>query len=104
LEGAKNRFEEAMRIDPTFESPYMNLAELAAHNGDIQSAIQLYAKAKELAPDRGLIYVRLGELYIEGTGDIASAKKIWEQGLKNTADDEKKNELRDLLKQIPAGQ
>ena len=94
---AKLRFEEARKLDPTFESPYMNLAELAAKDGDIPTAISLYYKAQQRAPDRGLIYIRLGELTAIQTGDRTRAQKIWQNGLINTVDEDAKSKLRTLL-------
>lgn len=95
---AKARFEEARLLDPTFESPYMNLAELAAKDGDLDHAIMLYQKAQRLAPDRGLIYIRLGELVQTKTNDGARVRKIWQDGLNNTIDEDAKNKLRTLLR------
>lgn len=96
-DNAKQRFLEAISIDPNFESPYMNLAELAARDGNLDNAISLYQKAKTLAPDRGLIYIRLGQLTLEKTQDIDQAKQIWADGVKNTADKKTKKQLQNLL-------
>lgn len=100
----KGKFQEAVDIfnkainqDPTNESPYMNLAELAAKDGDLQSAIQLYRRALFYAGDRGLIYIRLGELIVQSSGNLEEAKKVWEMGVKNTVDNDAKKQLRELL-------
>lgn len=97
FDSAYERFEEAISMDPTFESPYMNLAELAQKEGNIDAAVGLYRKALSLAPDRGLIYIRLGELILEETGDKKQTRKIWENGVRNTVDDDAKEKLRELL-------
>lgn len=94
---AKERFNSAIDQDPTFESPYMNLAELAAKDGDLDKAISLYTKAQYLAEDRGLIYVRLGQLVLERSGDKERARKTWELGIKNTIDGDAKDRLKELL-------
>lgn len=95
---AQQKFLEATKEDPTFESPFMNLAELAAKNGDLNSAISLYQKAEELAPNRGLIYIRLGQLTLEKTGDLNLAKQIWSDGIKNIpSDDPTKHTLSKLI-------
>lgn len=99
-DAAKAEFEQALKYDHTFESPYMNLAELAAKDGDLDTAIKLYQQARERAPDRGLIYIRLGQLFLEKTGDLDQAKKIWQQGLKETVDDEAKEKLKELLSRL----
>jgi len=97
FEEARKRFLEAKTLDPSFESPYMNLAELSAKDGDLDNAISLYQEAKDLAPDRGLIYIRLGQLTLEKTQDLQEAKQIWEDGVKNTADADAKKQLELLL-------
>lgn len=94
---AKQRFLAASDQDPTFESPDMNLAELAVRNGDLETAINLYSRALKLASDRGLIYIRLGQLVLEATGDRKATKKIWEDGVKNTVDDDARTKLKELL-------
>ncbi len=94
---AKERFIQAIDLDPTFESPYMNLAELAAKDGDLDTALLLYNKARGLAPDRGLIYIRLGQLTLQKNADKDKTKQIWTNGLKNTVDDDAKTKLKALL-------
>lgn len=91
FEEGRSEFERAVKLDPGFESPYMNLAELAVKDGNKQKAIELYETALKLAPDRGLIYIRLGQL----TGD----ESYWEEGVKKTVDDEARNRLKSLLEQ-----
>ncbi len=97
FEEAKDRFEEAISLDPTFESPYMNLAELAVRDGEINDARTLYARALRLAPDRGLIYIRLGELTVLATGDKAHAKRIWKNGISQTVDADARKKLEELI-------
>lgn len=96
-DGAKKQFNEAIRLNPLAESSYMNLGELAAHDGDLKTAIQLYEKARQLAPDRGLIYVRLGQLMLKSGADKGDVIKIWQEGVEKTVDDEAKNTLKELL-------
>jgi len=97
---AEDRFAEAIDMDPTFESPYMNLAELSVRNGQINSAIAFYNGAKKLAPDRGLIYIRLGELILLETGDKERVRKIWEEGVRNTVDADAKDRLKEFLSNL----
>jgi tetratricopeptide (TPR) repeat protein len=97
IEEAQKRFEEAISLYPNFESPYMNLAEILASRQDFQSAIKLYVTAQKIAPDRGMVYIRLGQLYIEGFNDVEKAKAIWQEGLENTVDEDAKMRLQKLL-------
>lgn len=100
FEQAQSRFISAMQQDPTFESPYMNLAELAAKDGNIEDAIKLYSQAKNLAPDRGLIYIRLGQLMQQAGNTPEEVKNIWQEGIQNTIDEDAKKQLQKLLQQI----
>ena len=73
------------------------MAELSARDGDLDSAINLYLKARLLAPDRGLIYIRLGQLTLENGGSIEDARNIWQKGLENTVDEDAKKQLTKLI-------
>lgn len=94
---AKEKFFEAVSLDPFFESPFMNLAEIAVLEKNLQEAISLYQKAQKLAPDRGLVYLRLGQIVWEKTGSRNKAEVIWKEGLKNTIDQEAKKEIQRAL-------
>lgn len=97
IDRAVERFEDAVSRDATFESPLMNLAELAVKDGDRTKAIELYRKALSLADDRGLIYIRLGELLLQQSKQHADeVKKLWEQGIDKTVDEDARKQLRDL--------
>ena len=75
----------------------MNLAELAAKDGKLDEAITLYYQAQKRAFDRGLIYIRLGQLVIQRSGDTNKAKQVWNEGLKYTVDEDAKKRLTELL-------
>lgn len=94
------RFNAALEQNPTFESPYMNMAELAVREGDLDSAIGLYTQAKRYAPDRGLVYIRLGQLLQERDGNTKAVRDIWEEGVSNTVDEEAKKKLQSLLSSL----
>lgn len=100
IEEAKQWFVNANDQDPGFESPYMSLGELAALDNDIDTAIGYYMKAQSIAPDRGLIYIRLGQLVMKQTNDRARVREIWEKGVKLTVDEEAKKQLQTLLKTL----
>ncbi len=97
FDDAQVEFGKATTLDPTFESPYMNLAELAVKYGQLNEAVDLYLKAYSLAPDRGLIYIRLGQLMLQRNDDPQKVKKLWEAGLKNTVDQDAKKKLVELI-------
>lgn len=97
---AKEEFEKAIKLDPSNESPYMNYAELALANGFSAQAIKLYEQAGKLAPDRGLIYIRLGQLYLQYENNPSKARTIWQEGVKKTVDDDAKDKLKELLSRL----
>ncbi len=97
IDEAKQRFEEAIALNPQDESPYMNLGEIAAYNGQFVQAIELYKQAQKLAPDRGLIYIRLGQLYMQGFSDTDKARKAWQFGLDETIDGNAIKQLKQFL-------
>lgn len=84
----KGLFEKALRVNPDAAAPKMNLAELAAKDGDYETAIKLYREAISNEPDRGLAYLRLGELIIQSGGNHEDAVTVWKQGLAATPDEE----------------
>lgn len=90
---AKNYFQKALEIDPKAAAPKMNLAELAAYGGQFNKAINLYRQSIKDDPERGLAYLRLGQLIIQSGGSKDEARQIWQKGLKATPDEE-------ILKQI----
>ena len=90
---AEQHFLQALKIDPTAAAPKMNLAELAAKDGDLTTAIKFYKQAIKDDPERGLAYLRLGQLIIHSGGSENEAKQVWQKGLKMTPDEE-------ILKQI----
>jgi Tfp pilus assembly protein PilF len=98
---AIERFEDAITRDATFESPLMNLAELAVKDGDRTKAIDLYRKALTLADDRGLIYLRLGELLLsQSKNNITEVKTLWKNGIDKTVDEEARQQLMDRLAKL----
>lgn len=98
---AKAEFEKAIQVFPYNESPYMNLAELALKDRDPYKAVKLYEKAKTLASDRGLIYIRLGQLILDTYGDKERALNTWKEGLRNTIDTDAKTTLQKLVDNPP---
>lgn len=76
---------------------YMNLAELSLREGNFDKAISLYETALKLAPDRGLAYIRLGQIVLDYQGDVEGARKIWRQGLQKTIDTDAKAKLKLLI-------
>ena len=96
---AKKYFLEALQISPSAAAPKMNLAELSAKDGDYKEAISLYRQAIADEPDRGLAYLRLGQLIIDSGGSGEEAKSIWEKGLQATPDEDILAKIRKVLEE-----
>lgn len=102
---ARQEFEKAIFLDPTFDSPYANLAELNLINGSgYANAIQLYQKALQLNPERPYLYIRLGELYIKGQNDTSDAISIWTKGLETFRDNNVQNSFKKLIQETQSAQ
>src|SRR6185312_10807462 len=78
---AQVEFEKAIQLDPSFDSPYENLAELALYNGYSDQAIQLYEKAEKLNPTRAYTYIRLAQLYVQYQQDNQQAQEVLQDGI-----------------------
>lgn len=100
LPEAKKMFEQAIKLNPEFASPYMNLGELAAHDKNFVQAIRLYKQAIEKEPDRGLAYLRLGQLIKDSGGSLNEATKYWRLGLERSSDEEIRKKLQEQLGKI----
>lgn len=94
---AEELFAKALEINPFAAAPKMNLAELSAKYGDLNQAIWLYKQAIKDDPERGLAYLRLGQLIIQAGGSKNEAKDIWQKGLKSTPDEEILTKLQQAL-------
>lgn len=97
---AKTYFQKALDLNPQAAAPKMNLAELTAKDGNIDKAINLYRQAITDDPQRGLAYLRLGQLMIQSGGSKDETKKIWQKGLKVTPDEEILKQLTKALSEI----
>ena len=85
---AEQMFVKALEVYPFAAAPKMNLAELSVKYGDLNQAITLYKQAIMDDPERGLAYLRLGQLIIQSGGSKIEARKVWQKGLKATPDEE----------------
>jgi tetratricopeptide (TPR) repeat protein len=94
---AETEFAQAVRLNPLFDSPYLNLGEIAASRGDLPQAVQYYEKALEIAPERLFAYARLGQLYRDSLGDPAKANTVWQKGIRHVKDEASKTELQVYL-------
>ena len=94
---AKNLFLKALEIYPSAAAPKMNLAELSVKYGDPKQAIELYKQAIRDEPERGLAYLRLGQLIIQSGGSKSEARSIWQKGLAATPDEEILQKLKQEL-------
>lgn len=97
---AEHDFEKANQLDPTFDSPYMNLAELnIMQTNDYTKAIQLYQKATEVNNNRAYTFIRLGQLYLH-VNDKADAVEIWQKGQILFSDQTVKNAFQHLIQEV----
>lgn len=97
IDNAKKHFLEAVKLNPHFDSPYLNLGEIAAYQNDYQSAIDYYKKGITLAPETLFSYVRLGQFYLQGYQDKENAKTQWEKALSLTEDVTTRTKIQSMI-------
>lgn len=97
IEQAIDQFEKAIQIDSSFESPYMNLAEISLLNNKPQEAADLYQKALKLNETRAYIYMRLGQIYLTYLNNPIKAREIWVLGKQNIQETTAQNEFNKLI-------
>ncbi len=51
LDEAKHQFEECIRVNPKYDSPYVHMGEIYQEKGDLQTAIENYQTAVNLNPN-----------------------------------------------------
>lgn len=94
---AKNLFVQALEVNPSSAAPKMNLAEIATKDNNWKQAIDLYKKAIADDPQRGLAYLRLGQIMVMSGKPRTQAYEVWEKGLAATPDKDILEKLRDEL-------
>jgi protein O-mannosyl-transferase len=78
---ARKRYETAMKLDPKFADPYINVSTIQNHAGDHQAEIISLEKAIKIDPKASVAYKNLGVAY-KAMGDWKNAIKSWERGIK----------------------
>jgi protein O-mannosyl-transferase len=78
---ARKRYETAMKLDPKFADPYINVSTIQNHAGDHQAEITSLEKAIKIDPKASVAYKNLGVAY-KAMGDWKNAIKSWERGIK----------------------
>ncbi|MGH7204191.1 MAG: tetratricopeptide repeat protein [Candidatus Levyibacteriota bacterium] len=79
VEKAKSYLTEAVGINPSFASAYVNLATIANAQGNKQEAISQYKTALQYSPDRLDLYYQLAAVYFSA-GDSTNARRMLEVG------------------------
>ncbi len=64
-EAALQKYEEAIRLEPTKATYYVRKGEVLAHLNRPQEALQAYQKALELNPGLTPVYVRIAQVHIK---------------------------------------
>lgn len=76
-DGAREYFEKALKLEPSWAVVYQQLAAIAAERGDAEKAFPLMQKAVELEPGQLVYQLQLGEL-ITALRDKLLEVKIFE--------------------------
>jgi protein O-GlcNAc transferase len=72
LTAAKQYFQTAIRVDPSYVPAYNNLANILQAEGQVSEAIEIYEKALKLDPTLAALHCNLASLWqIQGKLDLA---------------------------------
>lgn len=78
--GAKNAYETAIKIDPSFVTGYYNLGMVCKAMGSLVEAIDCYDKAIQLNPDYAEAYQNLGVVLLKA-GDVETSLAAFEYAI-----------------------
>jgi tetratricopeptide (TPR) repeat protein len=78
--GAKNAYETAIKIDPSFVTGYYNLGMVCKAMGSLVEAIDCYDKAIQLNPDYAEAYQNLGVVLLK-VGDVETSLAAFEYAI-----------------------
>lgn len=80
-EEATYHFSEAVRLEPRYYRPYVNLGVMLARRGELDEAIEHFNEALRLKPDNDEAHHNLGQA-LYSKGDIAGAIKHYRESLR----------------------
>lgn len=66
--------EDIIKLEPTSDVPYLNMAAFALHQGDNATAIGYFEKALEINPSNYNLSLRLRDYYLK-VGDSTKADR-----------------------------
>lgn len=96
---AKKELTRALAISQTDVLSMEKLGDIAILEKDYRTAFDYYSSIYTYIKDRSIVYLRLGELTLDLTGDRNMAMKYWQAGIANSVDEDGKAVLRDRLRQ-----
>jgi arylsulfatase A-like enzyme/Tfp pilus assembly protein PilF len=99
-DGARERFERALALDPRQADGLEGLGKIAFARGDWDTAAAYYAKALEAAPT-GALAKTLGAIRMDKLGDRAGAKAAFERALALARpDDPDASDLKEIIAEL----
>lgn len=78
---AMKRYATAMKLEPKFADPHINISTILNHKGDHQGEIVELQKAIKIDPKATVAFKNLGVAY-KSMGDWQNAIKAWEKGIR----------------------
>jgi tetratricopeptide (TPR) repeat protein len=78
---AESSFKKALEIDPQFAAPYLGLADIHQHKGDISGAGALLQKALALAPESAAVQTAWGQ-YLFAQERFSEAQKAYNNAIR----------------------
>jgi tetratricopeptide (TPR) repeat protein len=80
LDGAIERFQQAIALDPQLVPAQYNLGLALRQKGDIQGAATAFYRTIQIKPDWALAYANLGAALLEG-GNLPQAQEYLERAI-----------------------
>jgi tetratricopeptide (TPR) repeat protein len=80
LDGAIDRFQQAIALDPKLVPAQYNLGLALRQKGDIQGAATAFYRTIQIKPDWALAYANLGAALLEG-GNLPQAQEYLERAI-----------------------
>ena len=90
-------YRHVLDLDPALSGVRTDMGAMYWRNGDISLAEQAFREVITRDPNFGHAYVNLGQLLHKAKGNVTEARKVWQQLITASPDNEVAGKARELL-------
>ena len=90
-------YRHVLDLDPALSGVRTDMGAMYWRNGDISLAEQAFREVINRDPNFGHAYVNLGQLLHKAKGNVTEARKVWQQLITASPDNEVAGKARELL-------